>query len=222
MPKKRLPDPPKPKVKPRVTGPNVKLINTRAGDPTVMDKFPEHARLIGCIVAEWTQVEHKMVVLLCSMMQGDDSKAARAMLYALSTSLGRVQLIQAALAELSGDSEAARATIKEISDEATYQLGKRNDLAHALFGVTDDGKLGTFSYRRRKATEVKLDELEALYARMQTFSHKLGTALTNAMIYRQARRAGFAASDLERIAQLDSKLAQNDQPQPTPPPPSPE
>lgn len=52
-----------------------------ADQPTVLEQFPEHARLIGLIVSEWSNLEFKLV-WLASMLIGVHHLVLYSMVYA--------------------------------------------------------------------------------------------------------------------------------------------
>ena len=220
MPKRKPSEPLPPKPKPRYDGPEIEILNPLQDDPNILDDFPEHARLIGCILAEWTQAEHKLVVALGAFIPGRGAYAIRSMLYTLTTSRPRLQLIQAGLAEITSPSPETKAALQDIAEEAEALLHLRNDLAHALFARATKNRLATFSYKRGQSTVVTVEQLKETYGRMTRFSRRAGDLLHNALAIRQMRRAGVPPFVVQQIGRLGSERAQTDPPPQEPPAPS--
>src|SRR5262245_17223597 len=64
-----------------------------------LEEFPEHAQLISYIIAEWSQIEHKLAIWLGLRLSADNQIIAP-MVFALETSRARLDLIAAGLRHL--------------------------------------------------------------------------------------------------------------------------
>src|SRR4051794_40303948 len=70
-----------------------------ANDPTLMEGFPEHAKLIGYIIAEWSQIEYKMAALVAISLQVPFTSIAN-MIYALESPGARLDVMRAGLSHI--------------------------------------------------------------------------------------------------------------------------
>jgi hypothetical protein len=99
---------------------------------TVLERYPEHAKHIACIIAAWTNIEYKLVLTLSQALQSDVN-VVTPMLYAIQSSRGRLSAIDAAFAAIDMD-ESRRATIQSVIKDADSVLRARDKFAHALYG----------------------------------------------------------------------------------------
>ncbi len=129
---------------------------------------PEHARYIANIIAQWNAIEDVAAKLLGIFLGADVFVASQ--LFASMASSHRLKLI-----DLTGQRFLAGKPLLGDFDalvlELDGRLQARNDYAHALYGVGDDGGL-TILRRKfdltkpaRAQTALPLDELEAEWAR---------------------------------------------------------
>jgi len=106
--------------------------------PLILERFPEHARLIGLIIAAWNTTENTLVNLLAFSLHAD-AKIVAPMLYAIQMPRARLQAIEAGLLELyTGPTQGQE--MKALLDEARAVLDRRNFFAHAVYGAPDDAK----------------------------------------------------------------------------------
>lgn len=112
--------------------------------PGMLEHFPEHARIIGCLIAEWTHVEYRLILML-ALASHAPNDVVMPMLYAVQSSKGRLEAMQAAYLRIIPD-EPRRTQIMEVLDRARSLLTMRDKYAHALYGWYDpDGPHETLS-----------------------------------------------------------------------------
>jgi hypothetical protein len=208
--------PPRPR---KPSGPDVLVsMPTTIDGMFIMDRFPEEARLIGCIVGEWTQIEHRLVMLL-SLTANDPRDPFRPMLYSITGSLARLHAIQAGLIALMLGNPEHEQTCRELAAEAERLLEKRNKIAHALFGFTEQGNhfaiVKPGSQVRTQA--VSFAHLNETYERMKKFSCRLGVVYSAGQEFRRQRREGARGAAAPPKSPSDSALGPTRPPPPTRP-----
>ena len=140
-------------------------------EPSMFESFPEHAKAIAFIIAEWNQIEFSLSGLLSLHIRVAPA-AVRSMVYAIESSGGRLDLMRAAFTNLESNAE-DRAEILGILDEAQSVLRQRNKYAHGLFGKSPDGGLALFGLRRDEVTDLPLHDLNHQVNRVRDLSFRV-------------------------------------------------
>lgn len=148
-----------------------------AVDPAVIELMPEHARLIGFLVAEWTQIEYKLTMYLALCLHAE-ARYIQPMIYAIESSKARINAVGAALRELV-DNEPGRLWVEHTLTEAEKLLQQRNKYAHGMYGVdATSGECTLIGMGGRRETKLApLHDLEHQFERMKALSHRLGVAI---------------------------------------------
>jgi hypothetical protein len=143
-------------------------------DPTAMERFPEHARLIGCFIAEWSVAEHWLALWL-GLQLSDDAAIIRPMIYAIESSRARVDAMAAAMDQLFARDQRARLKVAEVFKEALQLLTLRNRYAHGYFGDDpDSGELAiTSPASAKRPINIPVHELKHHFERLKRFSHRM-------------------------------------------------
>lgn len=167
--------------------------NALPGDPAITEQFPEHMKLVGNLVSEWSQVEHKLVVLLSYLMSAD-AEIIRPMLYAIESSSARLDAIRAALLVLLHGNDQWLEVLTPLMDKAGSLLAQRNKYGHALYGMTGKGELGFVRVSKNQVTAVPLHDLEHQFGRMKELAGEIGALIPAAMNKGKLRRQALDAS----------------------------
>ena len=161
---------------------------------TTLEQFPEHAKLVGFIVAEWTQIEFALANYL-SLVAYENSWMIVRMIYAIESSGARLNAITTALALVASYPKTKRLTVPVITDlmaDARQLLAMRNKYAHALYGIDEASNqlviVGTFS--GKKETGLPLHDLTHQFERMKAFARRVRALPLAEMqaLYEQALR----------------------------------
>jgi len=147
-----------------------------ANDPLVIEVFPDHLRLIGLIIAAWSEVEYKLIGLLAIELRAS-MDTVTAMIYALESSGARLEVIAAAFTTLAED-ESARIEAAATITEAQSLLRQRNKFAHALYGESSKGEMAILSLQKGTAVELPLHDLKHQFERMKQLSYRVGRELS--------------------------------------------
>ena len=154
----------------------MKMPDEFAAIPTaIIEDYPEHARMIGCIVAEWSQIEYRIIFWL-SLSLGANNTMIMPMIYAIEASRARLDATSAAFLEVVKE-EPARSELVAILEEAKSLLNQRNKFAHALYGISASGELAILRLRTDDAGDLPLYDLKHQFGRMKELSHKLAMRL---------------------------------------------
>jgi hypothetical protein len=147
-------------------------------EPSVMEEFPEHAKFVGFIIAEWSQIEVKLTLILAAKLSADQ-QIIIPMIAAIESSRARLNTIQAALYALAGPGTALRRRLGKVLEEADKLLTLRNRYAHAHFGPERESReLAITSLGgRTRPLSIPLHELKHHFERMKQLSHLLGVIL---------------------------------------------
>lgn len=139
--------------------------------------FPEHARLLGCIVAETSSIEFALVNLLARSLNTTED-IIFPMVYAIASTRARLDAMAAVFTRVV-KGEARLEEIREMLKEADTLLRLRNNYAHALFVGDREGrvpfvtmvtKLGAEAARSRR---LEVAELERDLVRMRALSERV-------------------------------------------------
>jgi hypothetical protein len=150
--------------------------------PSALELFPEHAKLIGLIIGEAAAVEQGLVTLLALTLRAD-ANVVYPMLYATTSSKGRLDAMRAAFRQLLAGTAALEA-IEEILDKADRLLHKRNEYAHAHFAVSEDKALLMLLRLKHVGTDnpvgrpLAISELRDVYGRKREITHGVGFVAT--------------------------------------------
>src|SRR5262245_29794224 len=107
--------------------------STRDSGPTFLEDYPEHARLIGCLIAEWTAIEYKLM-WLASFRMGVNARVVQPMIYGIDSSNARLESLRGAFMAIHNKSEAMRSEMEATLSESKQLLTQRNKYAHAIYG----------------------------------------------------------------------------------------
>jgi hypothetical protein len=146
---------------------------------SMLEAHPDYARLVGCIVAEWTSIEYTMTWLITSSMERH-GRIIQAMVYAVAAGGARLAMMEAGLRAIipvrPGDT-----TLDELFAEADRLLKRRNHFAHIHYARNAkwDGvrtmKLKHLETDHPEASkELPLKELADLFQRMKNFNVAVG------------------------------------------------
>lgn len=149
-------------------------------ESAIIERYPDQARLIGSIVAEWSQVEHNLVMLLGLSMKAD-AEIIRPMLYAIESSGARLDVISAAFAVLMKDRPEVWAEMEAVLTEAKKVLVQRNKYAHSFYGVSGTGELAVLGFRRGEANDLPLHDLKYQFDRVRELSKAVSISLAFAL-----------------------------------------
>src|SRR4051812_2656665 len=67
-----------------------------ATEPSLLEQYPKHAQMIGCVTAEWSQIEYPLTSLV-GMTLGMPSRVIDGILYAIDSSGARLKALRAAI-----------------------------------------------------------------------------------------------------------------------------
>lgn len=190
---------------------------------SVLDAFPEHAKLIACLLAEYSALEHKLATMVAWSM-GNRKGVAIPMIYAVESSRARLEAMRAALIVLMKQyAPDTVASFNGLFDAARGLLMQRNKYAHALFGKnTKTGELMRIDPANYEATEVPLHDIQHQLDRMKEHSFQVGKLLEPVLAKVREQRRASAPPDHALQDELGLDDAQSHPPQPEPPKPSPE
>jgi hypothetical protein len=96
---------------------------------------PDISRRIGECIGLWTQVEVQMALLLSTLMKADTGAAVAVFLSIRNARAQREAVSAAAENALTGDKLEAYSAIANVYKSLE---GQRNDLAHGVFGISDE------------------------------------------------------------------------------------
>lgn len=145
--------------------------------PSPLEAFPEHARLIAYIIAEWSQIEYKLAMWLALRLSANND-IILPMVYALETSRARLDVMATALRQLLGQHPSVKGRLDKMLIEAGQVLTLRNRYAHAHFGPDADSReLAIAGMGKKPPTNVPLHELTHHLNRAKSLSHQLGLIL---------------------------------------------
>jgi hypothetical protein len=149
--------------------------NEKEIPPTILELFPDHAKLIGCFIAEWSVAEHYLAVWLALRLKAD-AHIIRPMIYAIESSRARIDVMATAMDQLFALDSGAQRQLAEIFKEAGNLLTLRNRYAHAYYGEDRDSKelAITAPASAKRPTNLPLHELNYHFERLRKFSAKLG------------------------------------------------
>lgn len=197
-------------------------LTTKAPE-TALDAFPEHAKLIACLIAEYSAMEHKLATMVAWSM-GNRKDVVLPMIYAVDSSRARLEAMRAALIVLM--EQRAPDTVPRFNalfDTARALLTQRNKFAHALFGKnTKTGELMRIDPSNYDSTEVPLHDIQHQLNRMKDHSFQVGQMLEPLLEKLRAQRQASAPPAPAPQGEQGLGDAQSHPPQPGPPPPSPE
>jgi hypothetical protein len=142
---------------------------------TIIEGYPDHARIIGYIIAEWTQVEFKLIMWLAFCLRLD-RMIIKPMLYAIETSRGRLEAMTSAFLVLFKE-EPERSEVLAILTEAKSLLNQRNKFAHAAYAKSSTGELAIVKPRTDEAVELPVHDLRHQFERMRALSDRIGQKL---------------------------------------------
>ncbi len=148
--------------------------------PAIIERFPEHARLIGFFIAEWSQVEHNLVLIFAICLEAP-SPVVRPMLYAIESSGARLEAMIAALKQLFAEDAETRELLVELFDQAKSLLHQRNKFAHSLYGVSATGEMAILGIRKQTASDLPLHDLQDQFNRIRRLSHRSSQMLAVAL-----------------------------------------
>jgi hypothetical protein len=141
--------------------------------PSPLEAFPEHAKYIAYIVAEWSQIEYKLAMWTALRMSAD-KHVVMPMIYALETSRARLDVMAAVLRELVGDHPKVKGRLDKLLTEASQLLSLRVRYAHGHFGPdADSQELAIAGMGKRQAINIPLHELKHHFTRFKGLSHEL-------------------------------------------------
>ncbi|MDP9202600.1 MAG: hypothetical protein M3P26_11805 [Gemmatimonadota bacterium] len=189
-----------------------------ADDPAIIEAFPNHMRLIGSIIAEWSHVEYKLAMLLAMGLRCPQQTVA-AMLYAIESSGARLDVIEAVFRHFK---EPARSEASALIEEARSMLVQRNKFAHSIYGESADGGLAIVGIRRDSAGDLPEHDLRHQFERMKALSYHAGRFLAILAGVFQEQPTGQSASDALRNILSDSTGVRIHPSPEGPPKPSPE
>jgi hypothetical protein len=189
-----------------------------ANDPALIEAFPEHARMIGYIVAEWSQVEYKTAALVAIALRVPFQVIAD-MVYALESGGARMDVMRGALSHL--NEEPARSEVEALFTEADSLRHQRNKFAHGLYGHGPNRELVMHGVRKASLGEVPLHDLMHQYGRMKALSYRAGRLVSSLADMFQEQPQGPGASASLPSTALGSTGPQSPPSPPEPPPPSP-
>src|ERR1019366_3572877 len=185
-----------------------------------LEHFPEHAKLIAFIIAEWSHIEYHLIVMLASVSRAKQG-IIHPMLYAVQSSASRLEAMKAAFGKLVFD-EPRRTKIMQALDDARGVLTYRDKLGHALYGWFDvDGPhndLAIVSQTDRRPSHVlPLHDLQHQYQRSKELNQRVASLMLFELL---PRLPGVqVVSEPQQTTETRSDNPQN---HPSPPePPSP-
>jgi hypothetical protein len=150
-----------------------------AVDPTMLEAFPEHAKIIAFIIAEWSQVEYKLGLWLALRLSAD-GRIIQPMIYAIESSRARINAMHSAITHLLVHDPKSTKAVDAIFGEVSSMLNLRNRYAHAHFGRDSDSEELAIAAPPGKTTKpfnIPLHELQDHFSKMKRLSHKLGVIL---------------------------------------------
>jgi len=150
------------------------------GTPRILDEYPDHARLIGLIIAEWAHIEWRLVFTLQNYFE-DDALAVESMLFTVESSRARLQVLQIGFAHVLSQDVLPRAEL--LIKRAGEILKLRNRYAHAIYGKDNDSKELAIVTRGRKihTVNIPLHELKHHLEQMRALSHDIGVMMLDTM-----------------------------------------
>jgi len=141
--------------------------------PSPLEAFPEHAKHIAFIVAEWSQIEYKLAMWTALRMSADQH-VVLPMIYALETSRARLDVMAAVLSGLVGDHPKVKGRLERLLTEASQLLALRVRYAHGHFGPdADSQELAIAGMGKRPPINIPLHELKHHFTRFKSLSHEL-------------------------------------------------
>lgn len=146
----------------------------------IIERYPEHARLIGSVITEWTQAEHNLIRLLSSVMQADE-EIILPMLYAIESSRTRLDVLTAAFRVLMRDDAAAWEDMDSALADAGKLLTQRNKYAHAFYAITTQDELAMMGLKRDEIIVLPLHDLMHQFERMRALSQRISVTLAYAL-----------------------------------------
>ncbi|MEX2153050.1 MAG: hypothetical protein WD825_06895 [Gemmatimonadaceae bacterium] len=102
---------------------------------SALDPYPEHARLIGLIIADWNKVEARFALLLMravGLRSQLGAKLIRPMAYAIASNSGRLGAMKA-IAATAIPADRHRRQLLGLFSEAEKVLRLRNAVAHGIY-----------------------------------------------------------------------------------------
>jgi hypothetical protein len=180
--KKKTPPPPKPEL-------------PKSKKPLVSDleEFPEHARLIGLIVAEAAAFEHGLIKML-ALTIGQREMAIYPIIYAIHSGNGRLEAMARGFERMEPDKDRL-ALIHIAIERAKDLLPKRNKYAHGLYesgmyGFPESkipGVIGLMSMKNAGSSKptgygLTTDELQGVFEEMKALTFAVD-ALFHGRVY---------------------------------------
>lgn len=191
-------------------------------DPSPLEAYPEHAKYIAYIIAEWSQIELRLAMWVATRMLADQH-IVLPMIYALETSRARLDVMAAALRGLIGvERPIALGKLDKLLSEASQLLTLRVRYAHGHFGPDRDSlelAIAPLWGSKRKPINIPLHELKYHFERFKKLSHDLAVIVAAEL---GLPLRGPDAPDSVPAHPLGLVAAHARQKQKEPPPPSPE
>ena len=164
-------------------------ILSEPGTPAIIEQYPEHARLIGSIIAEWSRIEHNLVLLLAATLE-TDAAIIRPMIYATESSRGRLQALRAAFEVKMRGNARVLGEMQKMLDEVGAVLTQRNKFAHALYGISGTGELSILGVKSGEANDLPIHDLEHQFERTKKLCDLVAMLLGTVMgLYDDQRSA---------------------------------
>jgi hypothetical protein len=150
---------------------------------TALERFPEHARLIGCIIAEWTVIESELISLL-AVMSEVQRDVVSGMLTAIQSSSARLTAMEVGFARLLGSRPEA-SELAALLKETRGLLLQRDRYAHALFAWRQPDEstpeiLVVIGRGSRPGYDLPLHDLEHQFKRFKSVGGRVGTMVHEA------------------------------------------
>jgi hypothetical protein len=136
--------------------------------PSALETCPEHAKLLGLIVSEFSTVEHMLAVVVAPVVAPLESEAVHLLIASAPTSSARLQLMRALFRKRDRSSDERKA-MGDLINSVEKLMVRRNLYAHAHFGLTRTGELVMLNLKHMWTGEivgrlVSIEELRDLYA----------------------------------------------------------
>lgn len=116
----------------------------KANDPqerpthsALLERAPDHLKMIGLVAANWAILEHRMCHLLC-FITGMNWPAVRAILYTIASNRLRRDVIRNVAFSQGYDQESI-AMLDKVLTKIGRVAKRRNDYMHYHYGIAKDG-----------------------------------------------------------------------------------
>lgn len=178
--------------------------------PSALEACPDHARLLGLIVAEFSTVEHMLAVVIAPVVAPLECEAVHLLIASAPTSSARLHLMRALFRKRDRSSD-EREAMGDLINSVEKLMVRRNLYAHAHFGLTPTRELVILNLRHMWTEEivgrvVSVEEMQELYADLHQ------TALMISGIYTDLlRNVGLSG---QQTVQLPGPPAPATQPRP--------